>query len=136
MESVANLPTAMAFVDRAMELDASYFYGACHLLKGRFEGERPVELGGNPKKARESLVKAMEINEGRFLLARVYMARYFAVPTQDSTLFESELEAVLEASDDILPDARLLTALAKLRAEELLFSMEDFFVELPGGDGD
>jgi hypothetical protein len=44
------------------------------------------------------------------------------------------LDAVLEASDDILPGARLLTAIAKKKAEELLLSMEDFFLEIPDED--
>jgi hypothetical protein len=134
MESVASFPLAMAFVNRAMELDPTFFYGAAHLLHGRFQGERSSELGGNPMKARASLLEALRVNDGRLLLARVYMARYFAVPKQDTRLFRVELDAVLAAPDDILPNARLLTAIAKKKADEMLLTMEDFFLEIPDED--
>ncbi len=84
-------------------------------------------LGGNPDKAREHFQRCIEISEGKFLLAKVYYAQYYAAPTLNEKLFEETLNEVLDAPQDVLPDYELLTSLAKKRAQTLLQNKEEFF---------
>ena len=90
-----------------------------------------VDVGGDPERARAACHEAWRLSGGRLLLARVYEARYAAVPTQDSELFESLLFTVLEAPDDILPELPMATAIAKHEAERLLLAADDYFVGAP-----
>jgi len=129
VRSVADLPIAVAFMERVLELDEGYFHGGAWLFMGQYHGSRGVELGGDPEAARRALERASELSGGRLLLARVYMARFYAVPTQNRALYEQLLEEVLEAPEDILPGERLATAIAKHQAEELLFTIDDYFLE-------
>lgn len=129
VRAVADLPIAVAFMERVLELDDEFYYGGAHLFLGQYYGSRAKELGGDPERAREELQRVLELTEGKLLLAKVYLARYYAVPTQDPELFEQVLEEVLDAPDDLLPEEELLTAVAKHKAEKLLFEQEDFFLE-------
>ena len=128
VRAIADLPNAVAFMDRVIELDPTYFHGGAYLFKGQYHGRGGREIGGDPDLARESLMKAIEISEGRFLLAKVYLARFYAVPTQNQELYDELLFEVLEAPDDVLPGESLATAVAKHQAERLLLEAEDYFL--------
>ena len=73
-----------------------------------------------PEKAKEYLDKVDELNEGKFLLAKFYRARYYGYPKQDVELYEKMLQEVIDAPDDIFPGEEAATALAKSRAKRWL----------------
>ncbi len=128
VRALADLPNAVAFMDRVIELDERFFHGGAWLFKAKFHGSRAKDLGGSPEKAGECARRALEVSGGRLLLAKVYLARFHAVPVQDEDLFRRTLKEVLEAPDDILPGESLVTAIAKHEAERLLEEEEDLFV--------
>ena len=61
------------------------------------------------------------------MLAYVYLARYYAQPLLNEALFDKYLEIVLQAPQDVLPENRLLTAIAKDKAQKLMMRKEDLF---------
>ncbi len=131
VRAIADLPNAMAFMERVIELEPGFFHGGAWLFKGRYHGSRGTELGGDPEKARECIERSRALSEDRFLLARVWQARYVAVPAQDQELFDELLFGVLEEPEGLLPGEALLDAVARQRAEELLLAADDYFVEGP-----
>jgi len=124
---LADLPRVNALMEFAVRRNPSYYYGGPHLYFGSIEGSMPPMLGGKPDKAKEHFEKCLQINGGRFLMTQVYYASTYAVQVQDRDLFESLLKTVLDAPDDILPEARLPNAVAKLKAERWLSRIDELF---------
>ena len=125
--ALAGLPKVEQMMRRALDLDETYYFGGPHLFMGMYYASRPKLLGGDPEKSNEHFQRVFEITEGKFLLAKVFYAQFYAKQVQDPKLFEATLEEVLAAPDDILPGERLVTAVAKQKAEELLDQMDDLF---------
>ncbi len=133
MEAIAQLPKAKALISRVMDLDDTYFYGGPHLFFGTIAVTLPPLLGGDPAGGRARFAKVQEITGGRFLLAKVFSALSYASdepPRRD--LFVSTLQEVLAAPDDIYPDGELLTAVAKLRARDMLARANELFLPVDG----
>ena len=83
--------------------------------------------GGDLKKAQQHFLRAIDLGEGKFLMAHVYYANYYARPSLDRNLFVSTLEMVLESPPDVSPDLTLLNTVAQKRAKELLSHVEEYF---------
>ncbi len=128
IRAVADLPIAVAIMERVIEIDETFFFGGAHLFLGQYYGSRGKDLGGDPERAKGEFEKVLQLTGGKFLLAKVYMARYYAVPAQNLELYETLLDEVLEAPDDILPGEELTTAVAKHDADRLFLAADDFFL--------
>lgn len=124
-QAVFELNIVKAMMQRVIELDESFFFGAAHLFFGAMNASMPKMLGGDPEKARQHFERSLNISEGRFLIAKVYLARYYAVNTLDEELFDRTLSEVMNAPQDILPGYELLTSVAKDKAQRLLERKED-----------
>ncbi len=125
---IAELPIVDMIMQRVLELDETYFFGGPHLFYGGYFGNRPKTLGGDPAKAREHVLRAIEITKGKFLMAKFLLAKFYAAPAQDRGLFKSTLEEILAAPDDLYPEQTLANNLAKRdaarwlqRIDEILF---------------
>ncbi len=125
--AVADLPRAEALFERLLELDEGFYYAAPHVFLGVFYGGRSPMLGGRPEEARAHFERALSLTRGRFLTARLYYAEYYARQTQDRALFETQLHAILDAPDDLLPEQRLANAVAKRKAARLLARVDEWF---------
>jgi hypothetical protein len=64
---------------------------------------------------------------GNNLMYRVIYARNVAVPLQNRTLYQQQLQAVLDAGD-VSEDNRLQNLLAKRRARRYLAQIDDLFL--------
>jgi len=126
-EAVGDLYKVNAMMDFVLKHDEKFFYGSAHLYFGTILATTPKALGGNPGKAKEHFEQCLSIGEGKFLLPYVYYAKSYAVQVQDSTLFRSLLTKVEDAPIDILPEQRLVNAIAKEKAKALLAKMPDLF---------
>lgn len=124
-QAVFELNIVKAMMQRVLELDETFFFGAAHLFFGAMNASMPKMLGGDPEKAKEHFNRSLEISEGKFLIAKVYLARYYAVSTLDDELFDRTLSEVLNAPQDILPGYELLTSVAKTKARQLMEKRED-----------
>ena len=124
---LAELPKVELMMQRVLQLDENYFFGGAHLFYGAYYGSRPEMLGGNPTKAKQHLQRAIEINSGKYLMAKFLLAKYYAIPVQDRELFEHTLQEILSAPPDLFPEQRLANELAKRRAERWLKSAGEIF---------
>ncbi len=124
--AIAELGRVKALIARVADLDEGYDYGGPHLYLGVFEVLLPPALGGRPEIGRYHFERAIALSEGRHLLTKVMFADQYARMVFDRPLHDSLLEEVLAADDD-LPDLRLMNAVAKRQAKELLESADDYF---------
>ncbi len=125
--AMADLPWVEALMERALQLDPGFYYGGSHLFKAILLSARPEQFGGDLKKAEEHFKKAMDYGQGKFLMAEVYYAEYFARQTLNRDLFVSTLKKVLEKSPHIEPDLTLSNTLAQRKARKLLARVDEFF---------
>jgi hypothetical protein len=127
MEAISELPRVEWMMKRALELDEGFYYGGPHLFMGIWHASRPKIAGGDLKKAQEHFRKALDLGQGKFLMADVYYANYYARKMMDKDLFASTLQKVLETPADTSPDLVLVNTLAKKQAKELLSHVEEYF---------
>lgn len=132
-DAIAELPRIEALFNRIMEVDENYYYGGPHLFFGAFYGGRPKLLGGDPEKSKMHFEKAIAATDGKYLMAPVNEAQYYAVQIQDPALFQSILNGVLAADAAALPEQRLSNELAKRRAKILLDKKTMFFSQANSG---
>jgi hypothetical protein len=125
--TVVDLYKVNAMMDFVMRHDPTFFYGSAHLYFGTILATTPRVLGGNPAKAKEYFETALAIGQRKFLLPFVYYAKSYAVQVQDQELFELLLKEVEDAPIDILPEQRLVNAIAKKKAKLLLEKKADLF---------
>ncbi len=112
---------------RVLELDEKFYFGSAHLFYAVYYGDRSPAVGGDPEKAKEHIDRVDEINDGKFLLSKFYLARYYAYPKQDVELFKTSLQKIIDAPDDMYPGEEAATALAKSRAQRLLSQVDTLF---------
>ena len=127
MEAMAELPRVEMMMKRVLELDESFYYGGAHIFMGVLDASRPAVAGGNLTRARDHFLKAIDLGEGKFLLARIYYAEYYAKKTFDRKLFISILQKSLEIPADITPELTLLNTVAHQKAREMLDQADEYF---------
>ncbi len=126
-EAMADLPWGEALMERVLHLDPGYYYGGAYLFQAVLLSARPEQFGGNLKKAKANFEKARSYGGGKFLMADVYYAEYYARQVLDRDLYVSTLKRVLETPPDIEPDLTLANTLAQQKAKNLLSRVDEFF---------
>lgn len=124
--AIAELPKVDAMLEQVVTLDNRYERGAPYLYLGIIRTQLPPALGGKPEKGRAAFHKAIEISEGKNLMAKVEYARRYARMVFDRQLHDRLLEEVL-AADPEAEGFTLSNVLAQRQAEELLQSAADYF---------
>ena len=109
------------------ELDPAFHHAGPNLFLGVFYGGRSRMLGGNPEKSRHHFEKALDLTEKKFLLVRLLFAKTYAVQNQNRELFESQLQAVVNAPPDLFPEQRLANEVARKKAAQLLDQIDELF---------
>jgi hypothetical protein len=127
MEALSELPRVELMMKRVLELDEGFYYGGPHLFMGIWFASRPKMAGGDLKKAQENFLKALDLGHGKFLMAYIYYASYYARRALDKELFISTLEKVLKAPLNTAPELTLVNTVAKKKAEQLLSRVEEYF---------
>ena len=131
-QSIANdRPKVLAMMDRMMELDDTFNFGAIHVMFGCYYSGRPETHGGDMELSLNHFEKAFELSDSRFLPWYYLFAKYFCVQTQDRDRFVSTLNMIINAPEDLLPDKAFANAATKAKAKQLL-SMADVFFEKDG----
>ncbi len=124
---VIDLARVELMMKRVLELDDTFYFGGAHLFYAVYYGDRSPAIGGDPEKAKEHIDRVDEINAGKFLLSKFYLAKYYAYPTQNVELFKNSLKAIIDAPSDIFPGEEAATSIAKSRAERLLGQTDMLF---------
>jgi hypothetical protein len=127
MEALSELPRVEWMMKRVLEIDEGFYYGGPHLFMGIWFASRPKIAGGDLKKAQEHFLRALDLGKGKFLMAYVYYANYYARKMMDKELFTSTLQKVLETPAETSPDLVLLNTVAKKQAKDLLSHVGEYF---------
>jgi hypothetical protein len=125
--ALAELPKAVALMERARQLAPDYHFAGADLFFGIYYASRPAILGGDLKKAQAAFQEARRRTGGKYLMTYVLEAKYFAVGSQDQEAFKSLLQKVNESPAGQLPNALLTDQVAKEKANQLLEKMNDLF---------
>ncbi len=128
MGLVAQLPIAVAMLDRALALDEAWGEGAIHEVFISLDASRSAAEGGGPEKARQHLERALELSKGAKLGPKVSYAEGILVQAQDRAGFEKLLQEVVQADAEAFPRYRLPNVLAQRRARALLAHADDLFL--------
>ena len=127
MEAISELPRVEWMMKRVLEIDEGFYYGGPHLFMGIWYASRPKIAGGDLKKAQGHFLKALDLGQGKFLMAYVYYANHYARKMMDKDLFTSTLQKVLETPAETSPDLVLLNTVAKKQAKDLLSHVGEYF---------
>ena len=127
MQAMAELPRVIALMKRVLALDEAFYYGGAHLFMGILEASTPRIAGGDLRLARDHFLKAIALGEGKFLMAKVYFADYYAKKAFDRELFIATLEDVLKTSADIEVKLTLLNSVAHNKARKMIMEADDYF---------
>jgi hypothetical protein len=124
--AIADLPKVQALMERVVALDEGREMGAAHLTLGVLYTLRPASLGGRPELGRRHFERAIELSQGRNLMAKVLFAKQYARLVFDRVLHDRLLQEVVEVE----PKARgftLSNTLAQEQARKLLAGSDDYF---------
>lgn len=124
---VIDLARVELMMQRVLELDETFYFGSVHLFYAVYYGDRSPAIGGDPEKAKEHIKKVDEINNGKFLMSKFYLARYYAYPKQDVELYKKSLQEIIDAPPDIFPGQEAATSIAKSRAKRWLAQTDELF---------
>lgn len=119
-DALADLPKVKSLIERIIELDESFNYGAPHTFMGIMLAIYPPSLGGKPDEAREHFERAIELGQGKFLPAYVMYAHYYAKLVYEKELFYDLLSRVLDSPVDAVPELTLINSLAQQQARDLI----------------
>ena len=124
---VIDLARVEVMMQRVLELDETFYFGSAHLFYAVYYGDRSPAIGGDPEKAKKHIDYVDKLNEGKFLMAKLYLALYYAYPKQDLKLYKQTLQEVIDAPQDIYPGEEAATSLAKARAKRWLSQTDMLF---------
>lgn len=124
--ALVDLPYARALIERAVELDETYFHYAGVTFIAAIESSIPESVGGNPERGRELFERVLELTDRKALTVQLNFARTWAVNNNDRELYVSLLHEVMEAGDT-LPEARLANKIARRRAARSLQRTDELF---------
>ena len=113
-------------MQRCLELDEDFFFGAAHRYFGAFYAKAPDWAGGDLNKSKEHFDKAIEMAPNYFG-TRILMAQLYTTKVEDEDLFQELLQYVIDSDPNSLPAVAPENALDQEVAKQLLEEMEDIF---------
>lgn len=128
MQAVAELPTPVAMMERALALDESWGDGAIHEFFVTYDATRSAAEGGGPERAKAHLDRVMALSMNKKLGPRVSWAEGVLVQQQRRDEFVRVLQEVVRADPGAVPRFRLANLIAQRRAKALLAHVDDLFL--------
>ncbi len=128
MAAVSELPTPVAMMERALELDEAWSDGAIHEFFVVYDATRSAAEGGGPDRAKAHLDRVLALTMNKKLGPRVSWAEGVLVQRQDKDGFVQVLQEVVRADPGEVPRFRLANLIAQRRAKALLAHVDDLFL--------
>jgi predicted anti-sigma-YlaC factor YlaD len=128
-ELIGGLPQVEALIDRALELDEAFDYGAIHTFLITYEMGRQSGAGDPVARSRKHFERALELSGGQQAGPMVSLAEAVSVQRQDLAEFKSLLERALTIDPDAKPQWRLVNLIMQQRARWLLDHTDDLFLK-------
>ncbi|OQX61594.1 MAG: hypothetical protein B5M56_08615 [Desulfococcus sp. 4484_241] len=112
-----DLGNVRAMASQAVSIDSDYFYGFANLFVGVANSMLPPAFGGDREKAKKAFDAISKMNDGKFLLSKVYYARFYVT---DSNEARQIWQSVADAPDRLIPEIELINQIAKAKARHYL----------------
>lgn len=122
--SLIQLSKPTAMMQRVLALDETFYFAGAHIYFGVYYGSRAPMLGGDFKKSKQHFDRAREITNHKLLVVDLIQAQYLSRQMNDRDDFHLRLTHIINAPEDLHPEATLINNIAKRKAE-LLLSKED-----------
>jgi hypothetical protein len=122
-----DIPKVTALLERAAQLDGSYFEGLPHVMIGSLHAFRPPMFGGSPEKSLANFEQAFAIAGESFLLSKYFYARFYLYRVQEAEEFSRVLEGVGAAPPVDDDPYRLLNLIARQKSATLLGEIDALF---------
>ena len=106
--------------------DATYDQGTLQVYLGVMETQLPPSLGGKPEVGRQHFERALEISQGKHLMAKVLYAKQYARLMFEQELHDRLLNETLN-SDPHAEGLTLINRLAQRQAQTLLDESTEYF---------
>ena len=126
---ISDQPLVEALIDRALELNPDYDFGAIHGFLITYESVRRTASGDFAPRSRKHFERVVELTSGQSAAPYVALAETVSVSKQDSAEFESLLKKALAVNPDARPEWRLMNLVMQRRARWLLSREDDLFVK-------
>jgi predicted anti-sigma-YlaC factor YlaD len=126
---VADQPQVEALIDRALQLDADFDFGAIHGFLITYESSRLAGEGEFTERSRKHFQRAMELSGGKMAGPLVALAETVSVHQQNRKEFQSLLQQALAIDVNSKPEWKLTNLVAQRRARWLLKRTDQLFVE-------
>jgi predicted anti-sigma-YlaC factor YlaD len=126
---IADQPIVEALIDRALELDPDFDFGAIHGFLINYEMARQGARGDPAVRARAHFDREVALTNGQLASPFVSLAEAVSVPADNRAEFESLLQRALAVNPDVRPEWRLQNLIEQKRARWLLSRKDDLFVQ-------
>lgn len=123
---IGQLAQVQLLLEKVVALDDSYERGQPHIYLGVLMSQIPPAQGGNPEEGRQHFERAIELSNGRDLMAKVMYAANYARLMYDQELHDRLINEVLQA-DPHEPGLTLTNVIAQQQARELKASAKEYF---------
>ncbi len=125
--SLAQLPKAVMFMQRVLELDEQYFMSGAHVFFGVYYGSKSPMLGGNYKLSEQHFAQANQDNQNKLLVVNLLRAQYLERQRFDQQTFHDLLTRIIHASNTLYPEQALINEISRRKASLLLEKEEQWF---------
>lgn len=115
-----DLAAVNNMANHVAKVDGDYFYGYAHLFVGTVNSMLPATFGGDKAKAKQAFQTISEMNAGKFLLPKVFYARFYVTDDNDT---KAIYQSIIDTPDGEMPQVELLNQIAKYKAEVYLEKM-------------
>ena len=127
VENLLGLNNVFMIVERVIELDDGYFYGAPYALLAAYYGARTKSIGGDREKAIEMYELASKKGAGKSLIADYVMMRFVATQDQSSQAFEKYYQKIIAFDGSKSPELAYINVFLKRKARELYAKKDETF---------
>jgi len=121
-----NKDRIYAVMRRVRKLDPAFNYGAGDRYLGAFFTKIPFPKG-DLKKSRAHFLRSLK-RAPNYLATRVLMAEMLAPKLKDRAMFKEQLDYVLQAPANVVPDLKPENLIEKKKARALLEDIDTIFV--------
>jgi hypothetical protein len=124
--ALADISRIETIMLKVVLLDETYKEGAAFLYLGTLSTFLPPALGGKPEQGKLYFQRAIDLSQGKNLMAKVMFAKLYARMIFDRDLHDRLLKEVLDTNPAV-PGYTLVNTYAQKQARQLLESAEDYF---------
>ncbi|MDR2068869.1 MAG: TRAP transporter TatT component family protein [Spirochaetaceae bacterium] len=129
-----RVPDLMFLIDRAYALDPDFNHGALDEFYILALSALPESMGGDKTRVDEHFHRALEKSQGLLAGPYVSYAQAVSIHAQDYDTFKAYLEKALDVDVDADPESRLMNIIAQQKAQNLLDTASDYFIDIDTGE--